>query len=84
MSTVPEVHSRTLHGLSCVAVSVVTNFAAGLAGGDPSHEETQEYRRAEAAESFSSLLRAFIARYRADRADAAAGNHPRQARRAAR
>ena len=42
---------------------VVTNFAAGLAGGDPSHDETQEYARL-AAERFQRLLRAFIRAYR--------------------
>ena len=45
MSTVPEVILARRAGLRCAAVSVVTNFAAGLAGGDPSHEETQEYAR---------------------------------------
>ncbi len=43
MSTVPEVILARRAGLRCAAVSVVTNYAAGLAGGDPSHEETQEF-----------------------------------------
>ena len=59
MSTVPEVILARLHGLSCVAVSLVTNFAAGLSGGDPSHEETQEFAR-RGSENFRRLLRAFI------------------------
>ena len=59
MSTVPEVILARRAGLRCAAVSVVTNYAAGLAGGDPSHEETQEVA-ARAAESFKRLLRAFI------------------------
>jgi purine-nucleoside phosphorylase len=59
MSTVPEVILARLHGLSCVAVSLVTNFAAGLSGGDPSHEETQEFAR-RGSERFRKLLRAFI------------------------
>ena len=59
MSTVPEVILARLHGLSVVAVSLVTNFAAGLSGGDPSHEETQEYAARGSAE-FRRLLRAFI------------------------
>ena len=59
MSTVPEVILARRAGLRCAAVSVVTNFAAGLAGGDPSHEETQEYA-ASAAERFKRLLRGFI------------------------
>ena len=59
MSTVPEVILARLHGLSCVAVSLVTNFAAGLSGGDPSHEETQEFAK-RGSERFRKLLRAFI------------------------
>ena len=58
MSTVPEVILARLHGLSCVAVSLVTNFAAGLSGGDPSHSETQEFA-AKGSERFRRLLRAF-------------------------
>jgi purine-nucleoside phosphorylase len=59
MSTVPEVILARLHGLEVAAVSLVTNFAAGLSGGDPSHEETQEYAARGSAE-FRRLLRAFI------------------------
>ena len=59
MSTVPEVILARRAGLTVAAVSVVTNFGAGLAGGDPSHEETQEYARL-AAERFKRLLRGFI------------------------
>jgi len=59
MSTVPEVILARRAGLRCAAVSVVTNYAAGLAGGDPSHDETQEYARL-AADRFKRLLRAFI------------------------
>ena len=59
MSTVPEVILARRNGLRCAAVSVVTNYAAGLAGGDPSHEETQEYAN-RAADAFKRLLRAFI------------------------
>ena len=59
MSTVPEVILARYFGLRCAAVSVVTNYAAGLAGGDPSHEETQEYARL-AADRFKRLLRGFI------------------------
>jgi len=63
MSTVPEVILARYHGLECVAVSLVTNFAAGLSGGDPSHEETQEYA-AKGSERFRKLLRAFVGAYR--------------------
>jgi purine-nucleoside phosphorylase len=59
MSTVPEVILARRAGLRCAAVSVVTNYAAGLAGGDPSHEETQAVA-AKAADSFKRLLRAFV------------------------
>ena len=63
MSTAPEVILARRAGLRCAAVSVVTNYAAGLAGGDPSHEETQAVAR-EAAESFKRLLRGFIRSHR--------------------
>jgi purine-nucleoside phosphorylase len=59
MSTVPEVILARFFGLRCAAVSVVTNYAAGLSGGDPSHEETQEYARL-ASDRFRRLLRGFI------------------------
>ena len=69
-------------GLRCVAVSLVTNFAAGLSGGDPSHKETQE---------FAALGSAAVpppaagvhrrARRDGEAPDASAGNHPQQARR---
>ena len=59
MSTVPEVILARRAGLRVAAVSVVTNYAAGLEGGDPSHDETQEYARL-AADRFKRLLRAFI------------------------
>jgi purine-nucleoside phosphorylase len=63
MSTVPEVILGRRVGLRCGAVSVVTNYAAGLAGGDPSHEETQAVAH-EAADRFKRLLRGFIRAYR--------------------
>jgi purine-nucleoside phosphorylase len=63
MSTVPEVILARRAGLRCAAVSVVTNYAAGVAGGDPSHMETQEYA-ARAADRFKRLLRAFVRLYR--------------------
>ena len=59
MSTVPEVILGRFHGLTCVAVSLVTNFAAGLSGGDPSHQETTEYA-ARGSADFRRLLRAFV------------------------
>jgi purine-nucleoside phosphorylase len=59
MSTVPEVILARLQGLHCLAVSLVTNFAAGLSGGDPSHAETKEVAN-EGSAQFKQLLRAFI------------------------
>jgi purine-nucleoside phosphorylase len=59
MSTAPEAILARRAGLKVAAVSVVTNFAAGIQGGDPSHEETQEVA-ARAADDFKRLLRAFI------------------------
>jgi purine-nucleoside phosphorylase len=59
MSTAPEVILARFNGLRCVAVSLVTNFAAGLSGGDPSHAETKEVAN-EGSAKFKQLLRAFI------------------------
>jgi purine-nucleoside phosphorylase len=59
MSTAPEVILARLHALRCLAVSLVTNFAAGLSGGDPTHGETKEVAAAGSAR-FKQLLRAFI------------------------
>ena len=63
MSTVPEVILARLNGLRVAAVSLVTNFAAGLSGGDPSHEETQEFA-ARGSEQFRRLLLGFVRRQR--------------------
>jgi purine-nucleoside phosphorylase len=63
MSTVPELIQARRAGLRCAAVSVVTNYAAGLSGGDPSHEETQAVAH-EASDRFKRLLRGFIRSYR--------------------
>jgi purine-nucleoside phosphorylase len=42
MSTVPETILARRHGLRIVALSVITNYGAGIAGGQPSHRETKE------------------------------------------
>ncbi len=42
MSTVPEVILGRFLGLDCVAFSVITNFGAGMTGGELSHGETKE------------------------------------------
>ncbi|MFC3071718.1 purine-nucleoside phosphorylase [Shinella pollutisoli] len=42
MSTVPEVLIARYHGLKVAAASVITNFGAGMTGGELSHEETKD------------------------------------------
>lgn len=41
MSTVPEVILARRYGLRCAALSLVTNFGAGLMDGAPTHDETR-------------------------------------------
>lgn len=60
MSTVPEVILARFYGLRVAALSLVTNWAAGFSGGDPSHAETKSVA-AEAAADLSRLLGAFLA-----------------------
>ena len=42
MSTVPEVILSRFLGMRVAACSVVTNFAAGMTGGELSHQETKD------------------------------------------
>ncbi|MCY1244309.1 Purine nucleoside phosphorylase 1 [compost metagenome] len=42
MSTVPEVILARFFGLRVVAASVITNFGAGMTGGEISHHETKD------------------------------------------
>lgn len=42
MSTVPEVILARFLGLRCAAFSVITNYGAGMTGGELSHAETKE------------------------------------------
>ncbi|MGU3326428.1 purine-nucleoside phosphorylase [Methylobacterium mesophilicum] len=60
MSTVPEVILARFLGLPVAAVSVVTNLAAGIAGGAPHHAETKAVA-ARAAADLGRLVRAFAA-----------------------
>jgi len=60
MSTVPEVILARYYGLKVAAVSVVTNWAAGIAGASPSHDETKHMAAAASAD-LSRLVRAFVA-----------------------
>jgi purine-nucleoside phosphorylase len=60
MSSVPEVILARFLDLPVAAVSVVTNLAAGVAGGAPHHAETKAVA-ARAAEDLGRLVRAFVA-----------------------
>lgn len=61
MSTVPETILARFLGLELAAVSVVTNHAAGVAGGDPHHAETKAVA-ARAGAALARLAAAFAAR----------------------
>jgi purine-nucleoside phosphorylase len=59
MSTVPEVLLARRIGLTVAAISMVTNYGAGLFGGAPSHAETKQVA-AEAGEKMKALLGALF------------------------
>ncbi len=59
MSTVPEVIPARRIGLRVAAISMVTNYGAGLFGGAPSHAETKSVA-AEAGEKMKALLEQFF------------------------
>lgn len=61
MSTVPEVTAARASGIRCVAVSCITNYAAGLGDGPPSHDEVLE-TAARAAAAFERLAVASVRR----------------------
>ncbi|WP_233382434.1 purine-nucleoside phosphorylase [Methylobacterium sp. C25] len=61
MSTVPETILARFLGLRVAALSVVTNHAAGIAGGDPHHAETKAVA-ARAADDLARLVTVFLAR----------------------
>jgi len=58
MSTAPEAILGRYHGLRVAAVSVITNFAAGMTGRPLSHVETKE-EAAKAAARFEALMTEF-------------------------
>ena len=61
MSTVPEVILARFYGLRVAALSVVTNFGAGVGEGDPHHAETKA-AAARAGDDLARLVTAFVAR----------------------
>lgn len=61
MSTVPEVILARYHGLKVLALSMVTNFAAGMTGKPLSHHETKEVAERGAAD-FRALVAGILAR----------------------
>ncbi len=59
MSTVPEVVLARWLGMRVLALSVVTNFATGISGGNPTHAETKQAALMGAV-ALRRLLRAFV------------------------
>lgn len=65
MSTVPEVILARRHGLDVVALSMITNLAAGLAGEGLSHAQTRAVA-ARGADRIQALVREFLKDLAAD------------------
>jgi purine-nucleoside phosphorylase len=63
MSTVPEVILARHQGLPLCALSIVTNYAAGMSPTPLSHEQTMEYAKL-ATDGVERLLKAFLHSYR--------------------
>ena len=59
MSTVPEVILARRIGLRVAALSVITNFATGISGGNPTHSETKNAALSGSV-ALKRLLRAFV------------------------
>ncbi len=59
MSTVPEVVLARWLGLRVLALSMITNFATGVSGGNPTHAETKQAALVGAV-ALRRLLRAFV------------------------
>jgi purine-nucleoside phosphorylase len=58
MSTVPEVILARFFGLRVAAVSVITNYAAGMSAVAPSHDQTRS-QAAKAEARFTALIAGF-------------------------
>ncbi|QPC86472.1 purine-nucleoside phosphorylase [Mesorhizobium sp. NBSH29] len=59
MSTVPEVILGRFYGLRVAACSVITNLAAGMTGGELSHDETKDMAPL-GGRQLTTILRAFF------------------------
>ncbi len=59
MSTVPEAILARFYGLEVAAVSVITNYAAGMTGQALSHDETKS-EAAKAQAKFRALVKSFV------------------------
>ncbi|MEL6792355.1 MAG: purine-nucleoside phosphorylase [Pseudomonadota bacterium] len=66
MSTAPECVIARHIGLKVCAVSVITNYAAGMTGADLSHEETKS-EAAKAEDRFRRVIRSFTGSFANDR-----------------
>jgi len=74
MSTVPEVIVARALGMRAVAISLITNKAAGLGSEPLAHDEVLQVGR-EAADRFERLVRGFVARlYSAAETQSGAGS----------
>lgn len=62
MSTVPETIIARQQGMKVLALSVITNYAAGMDDGELSHEQTMKYAN-KASRIFSTILSQFISSY---------------------
>ena len=59
MSTVPETIIARQQGMKVLALSVITNYAAGMDDGELSHEQTMKYADI-ASQTFKTILTEFI------------------------